>query len=196
MLDATLFQSNIYLSLGALNQPLEPWGAALQFCVPGNAYQCVDGRYVYAGALLDRHWSRLCELMGRPELAEAPGYADNSQRIANREVIDSLVAAWCSTRDSAEVVSLLDDAGLAVTFVNEYSDIAKEPYVREREMLVDVEIASGATTLITGPAVKFSRTPTSIRRRAPALGERTEELLSEVGVSADRYVQLRLAGVV
>lgn len=196
MLDAALFQSNGYLTLGAVEHPLEPWGSALQFCVPGNAYRCADGRHVYAGALLNRHWARLCELMGRPELAEAPGYADNTQRIENREVIDGLVADWCATQESAALVAMLDEAGLAVTLVNEYSDIAREPYVTERDMLLDVELADGTKVPLTGPAAKFSRTPTTIRRRAPALGEHTRELLDEVGVSAEEYEQLRLDHVV
>ncbi len=196
MLDAALFQSNGYLTLGAVGHPLEPWGAALQFCVPGNAYRCADGRYVYTGAILNSHWTRMCELMGRPELATAEGFADNSQRIDNREVVDGLVAEWCSSQDSAELVGKLEAAGLAVTLVNEYADLAQEPYVDEREMLVDTKLSDGGNAPLTGPAAKFSRTPTSIRRAAPALGEHTREVLSEVGVTSERYEQLRLDQIV
>jgi len=196
MLDAALFQSNGYLTLGAVEHDLEPWGAALQFCVPGNAYQCSDGRYVYAGALLNTHWARLCELMGRPELAEAPGFADNAQRIANREVVDSLVAEWCATQPSTTLVLALQEEGLAATLVNEYSDIAREPQVAERDMLISVELSDGNKAPLTGPAAKFSRTPTSIRRPAPALGEHTAEVLAEVGIQAEQYKQLRLDHIV
>ena len=190
MLDAALFQSNGYLTLGAIDHPLEPWGAALQFCVPGNAYLCADGRYVYTGAILDSHWARFCEL------GEAEGFANNSQRIANREAVDGLMAAWCASQDSGDLVATLEAAGLAVTLVNEYSDLAREPYVREREMLVDVKLSDGASAPLTAPAAKFSRTPTSIRRAAPALGEHTREVLAEVGVSDERYEQLRLDSIV
>jgi formyl-CoA transferase len=196
MLDTALFQSNGYLTLGAIEHPLEPWGSALQFCVPGNAYRCADGRYIYTGALLNTHWARMCELMGRPELAEAPGFADNSQRIENREVVDTLFAEWCATRQSRELVAELQEAGLAATMVNEYSDIAREPYVTERDMLVQVELSDGNTAPLTGPPAKFSRTPTSIRRPAPALGEHTAEILAEVGVASERYEQLRLDRIV
>jgi len=196
MLDAALFQSNGYLTLGAIDHPLEPWGSALQFCVPGNAYECADGRYVYTGAILNSHWARMCELMGRPELGDAEGFADNTQRIANREVVDGLMVEWCASKDSGEFVEMLEGAGLAATLVNEYSDLAREPYVEEREMLINVKLSDGASAPITAPAAKFSRTPTSIRRPAPALGEHTREVLEEVGVSAQRFEQLRLDSIV
>jgi formyl-CoA transferase len=196
MLDAALFQSNGYLTLGAVGHPPEPWGAALQFCVPGNAYRAADGRYVYAGVLLDAHWARLCDLMGRPDLVGAPGFADNTQRVANRAAVDALVAEWCAGLPSAELVAQLQAAGLAATMVNEYGDLAGEPQVAEREMLVEVELADGAKAPLTGPAAKFSRTPTSIRRPAPGLGQHTEEILQELGVPERRYQQLRLDGIV
>lgn len=140
MLDAVLFQSNGYLTLGAIEHDLEPWGAALQF--------------------------------------------------------DSLVAAWCATQQSATLVTTLQAEGLAATLVNEYSDIAREPQVTERDMLVSVELADGNKAPLTGPAAKFSRTPTSIRRPAPAPGEHTAEVLAEVGVAAEQYEQLRLDCIV
>jgi formyl-CoA transferase len=196
MLDVALFQSNGYLTLGAVGVELEPWGAALQFCVPGNAYRCADGRYLYTGALLNSHWARFCELMGRPELADAPGFADNTERVANRTVVDGLVAQWCASQPSGELVELLQANGLAATMVNTYEDLARERYVAERDMLVEVELSDGTKAPLTGPAAKFSRTPTSIRRPAPALGEHTEEILGELGVPPERFTQLRLEGII
>ena len=71
-----------------------------------------------------------------------------------------------------------------------------EAHVSEREMLVDVKLSDGNTAPLTAPAAKFSRTPTSIRRAAPALGEHTREILDEFGVTAERYEQLRLDNIV
>ncbi len=196
MLDATLFQSNGYLTLGAIGHPLDPWGAALQFCVPGNAYQCADGRYVFTGALLDAHWVKLCELMDRPDLAYAPGYKEGAERLDNRKVIDDLVAAWCTLQQSTELADALQAAGLPATVVNEYGELATEPHVLERDMLIETELSDGVKAPLTGPAAKFSRTPTTIRRPAPGLGQHTEEILATVGVSSERCEQLRLAGIV
>ena len=71
----------------------------------------------------------------------APGYADNTQRVENREVIDELVAEWCATQQSAELAEVLLAAGLAATVVNEYRDLAEEAHIAERDMLVDVELS-------------------------------------------------------
>jgi crotonobetainyl-CoA:carnitine CoA-transferase CaiB-like acyl-CoA transferase len=74
--------------------------------------------------------------------------------------------------------------------------LAAEAHIAERDMLMSVELADGTKAPLTGPAAKFSRTPTSIRRPAPGLGQHTEDVLDEVGASAERYEQLRLDGIV
>lgn len=196
MLDTALFQSNGFLTLGAVGAELQPWGAAIQFCVPANADQCADGRYVYAGVLVDTHWARLCELMGRPELADAPAFSDNSERVANRETVDSLVAAWCATQQSAELATTLQAAGLAATLVNEYRDLASQAHVAERDMLVEVELADGTRRPSPARPPSSAAPPPRSRRPAPALGEHTAEILAEVGIPAQRYEQLRLDGIV
>ena len=196
MLDAALFQSNGYLTLGAVGVEMRPWGAALQFCVPGNAYQCADGRYIYTGAILNSHWARFCDLMGRPELADAPGYATNNERVEKREEIDGLMAALCAQHASSELVTKLQSLGLAATLVNDYADLAEADHVVERDMLISVQLSDGSTQPITGPAAKFSRTPTSIRRPAPSLGQHSREVLAEVGIGDERFEQLRLDGIV
>lgn len=196
MLDAALFQSNGYLTLGAVGIDMQPWGAALQFCVPGNAYRCADGRYVYTGAILNSHWAKFCELMGRPELADLPGYSTNTERVEKREEIDGLMVVLCASHSSGELVAKLQALGLAATLVNEYADLADADHVAERDMLVSVQLSDGSMQPITGPATKFSRTPTTIRQPAPSLGQHSREVLQEVGISNERFEQLRLDGIV
>ncbi|MEZ5262426.1 MAG: CoA transferase [Acidimicrobiales bacterium] len=132
MLDAALYQSNGYLTLGAIGHEVQPWGAALQFCVPGNAYRCADGRYVYTGAILPSHWARFCEADGPPELVHEPGWSTNTERVANRERVDALFADWCASQSSAELLEKLECHGLAGTLVMRYGDLATHPQVRER----------------------------------------------------------------
>ena len=196
MMDVVLFQSDGNLTLGAIGEPLMPWGAQLPNCVPGNAFRCRDERYVFTGCILDSHWERFCRLLGRPDLTHAPGWASNVERIANREAVHELFAHWCAGFDRDDLLDLLASESLPGAPVRSYDELVDDEHVRSREMLVDVELQDGGKAALTGPAVKFSRTPTAIRSPAPTPGQHTREVLEAVGVSAERYEQLRLDGVV
>ena len=84
------------------------------------------------------------------------------------------------TRD--EAISQLRDAGLPIAPVQTFVESAQDPHVLERDMLQPTELQDGTTVPITGPAVKFSRTPTRVRSPAPELGEHNEEILEEFGI--------------
>jgi len=195
LLDALLFQSNGYLTAGATGLPLQRWGSEVGVSVPTNTFRCDDG-YVYIAMILDAHWRKLCELMGRSELAEDARFATNVERIAHREQVNGIVAGWCATRTRTEVLDALNSIGVAVALVNSYAEAASEPHVLERDMLQSVTLSDGSEAPITGPAAKFSRTPTRVRHAAPVVGADTDSVLEAAGVSAARRATLRAAGVI
>jgi formyl-CoA transferase len=175
---------------------IEPrrWGNEIAVSTPTNSYACTDG-HVYLGVILDTHWQRLCELLGRPELALAPGFATNLERLDNRGAVDSLVAGWCRQRSAADVVRQLTEAGIVVAPVNDYRAAITDPHVRERDMLQSVEMVDGVRVEITGPAAKFSRTPTRVRHGAPLPNAHTDEVLGEV-LTHEQLAALRSAGAI
>ena len=71
--------------------------------VPTNTYACADG-YVYVAMILDSHWRKLCDLMGRPELGTPPGLATNAERMVNRDEANGAVQDWCADRSVDEVL--------------------------------------------------------------------------------------------
>ena len=79
LLDAMLFQSTGFLTLGAMGVPLPRLGNEFRIAAPANTYRCRDGR-VMAGVLLDAHWKRLARVIGRPEAADDPRYASTTVR--------------------------------------------------------------------------------------------------------------------
>jgi len=190
LLDAMLFQTPGYLTLGALGAPLPRLGNQFRIGAPANVYRCADGR-VMAGVLLDSHWRVLARLLGRPELAEDPAYASAAARLARRDAVDGLVADWMARRSVAEAVAQWVAAGLPIAPVQSYEEAARDPHVREREMLQEVDVEGRRRVPIVGPAAKFSRTPTSVRSGAPALGAHTDEILAELGVDPDERDSLR-----
>lgn len=196
LLDAILFQSCGYLTLGAMDVPMRRIGNEVGPTVPCNSYECADGKYVYLAVALDSHWQKLTALMGKPDLATATGLATNNERVVNRVLCDQVTAEWCRSLPRAEVIERCVENGLVIAPVETYADSARAPHVLERDMLVPTTLSDGSTAPITGPATKFSRTPTTVRHGAPTVGQHTDEVFGAIGVSPERLDALRRAKVI
>ena len=181
LLDAMLFQSNGLPTLGAMGIQPTRMGNEFGFAVPANVYECADGP-VYVGVLLDAHWQILAPILGEPDLAENPAFATRDDRAANRDICNMMLGDWLKVRKREEAISQLREAGLPIAPVQTFVESAQDPHVLERDMLQPTELQDGTTVPITGPAVKFSRTPTRVRTPAPDLGEHNEEILAEFGI--------------
>jgi formyl-CoA transferase len=195
LLDAMLFQTPGYLTLGALGVELPRLGNQFRIAAPANAYACRDGR-VIAGVVVDEHWRVLARLLGRPELADDPGYATGPARLARRDAVDRLLADWLAQRSVAEAVEQLGGAGLPIAPVRSYAEAARDPLLRDRDMLQEVDVEGARSVPVVGPAAKFSRTPTRVRTGAPALGAHTDDILAELGVDPDERAELRRDGII
>ncbi|OLT19101.1 carnitine dehydratase [Actinomadura sp. CNU-125] len=185
MLDSLLFSSSGLPTLAATGAPPPRLGNETDFVVPSNVYACSDG-HVYLAVALNKHWRALAEAMGRPELARAPGYRTNEERLADRDGINGIVADWCSARTVREVLSELSGRGLVVSAVRTFAEAAADPHVAARRTLVPTRLSDGTVVPLVAPPARFSRTPTGIRRGAPAPGADTAEVLAEAAVPERR----------
>ncbi len=195
LLDAILFQSDGLPTLGAMGVEPTRMGNEYGFAVPANVYDCKDGP-VYVGVVLDSHWKILARVIGNPELADDPSFATREGRTASRDACNAMLGGWLAERSRSEAMDILNAAGLAVAPVNTYSQAARDPHVIERDMLQQTRLEDGSTVPITGPAAKFSRTPTRVRTGAPGLGQHNEEILAELGFDEAARRKLRESGVV
>ena len=193
--DALLFQSNGMPTLGAMGIQPARMGNEFGAAVPSNVYDCLDGA-VFAGVLLDTHWRALAPIIGEPDLAEHESFASRSERLNNRELCNIMLGNWFASRTREEAIAAWRKAGLPIAPVNTYPEAAQDAHVLERDMLQQTTLPNGITAPITGPPVKFSRTPTRVRRRAPEIGEHNAEILQSIGLDADAQQALAASGVI
>jgi itaconate CoA-transferase len=149
---------------------------------PYDRYPTADGEQVVIGVQNDREWRRLAtDLIGRPDLGTDPRYATNVARTANRAEVDSLVGAATARLTSAELISLLDRAGVASARLNEMPDVVRHPVLDARDRWREVDSPVGPLRTLL-PPIGFGEEPRL--GPVPALGEHTEAVLTELGYSA------------
>jgi formyl-CoA transferase len=181
-----------YSAFGAVRGPA---GSAMPGIAPTNAYLCADGGYAIVAGNGDSIFKRLMAVIGRDDLASDPGLANNAGRVTRVEEIDAAIGAWAAKRPVAEVLAALDAASVPAGRIYTVADIASDPHYRDRGMLAEVEMEDGPL-MVPGIVPKLSATPGSQRTKAPALGEHTEEVLREIGLTDTQIGQLRARGVI
>jgi len=181
-----------YSAFGAVR---EPGGSALPGIAPSNAYPCADGVVLVAGNG-DSIFKRLMQAIGRSDLAEAPDLANNAGRVARVDEIDAAIGAWTASRSVAEVLSALNEAHVPAGKVYTARDIAEDPHYRARDMILTQRTREGYELEVPGIVPKLMGTPGAIRSAAPRLGEDTDAVLREVGLSEAQIAALRARGVV
>jgi formyl-CoA transferase len=181
-----------YSAFGAVR---EAAGSALPGIAPSNAYRCSDG-YVLVAGNGDSIFKRLMAAIGRPDLGEAPDLAGNAGRVARVAELDAAIEAWTAPRSVAEVLAVLGGARVPAGKVYTARDIAEDPHYRARNMILTQQTRDGDEIEVPGVVPKLMGTPGSVRSAAPRLGEDTDAVLREIGLSEAQIVALRERKVV
>ncbi len=181
---------------GAFGAVRGPGGSALPGIAPTNAYLCKDGGYVLVAGNGDSIFKRLMTVIGRDDLGNDPLLARNAGRVERVAELDTAIGAWTAQRSVDEALIALDGAAVPAGKIYTVADIAADPHYRAREMILKVKLDDGDTLEVPGIVPKLSRTPGSHRRNAPALGQDTEAVLREVGLSDAQIAALRERGVI
>ena len=173
----------------------EPAGSALPGIAPSNAYPCQDGWVLVAGNG-DSIFKRLMDAIGRPDLGAATDLANNTGRVARVEEIDAAIGAWSAQRTVQQVLDALGAVRVPAGKVYTAKDIAEDPHYRARDMLLTQQTRDGYSVEVPGIVPKLSATPGSIRSSAPHLGDDTDAVLAEAGLTAEQIAMLRSKGVI
>jgi len=174
----------------------EAAGSALPGIAPSNAYKCQDGGYVLIAGNGDSIFKRLMQTMRRDDLGLDAGLTDNAGRVQRVEEIDAAIGAWTATLSVAQVLELLDAASVPAGRIYNVADIAADPHYQARDMILQTVMADGSTLALPGIVPKLSRTPGSHRRNAPEIGQDTDAVLHDMGLTEAQIQALKDKGIV
>ena len=172
-----------------------PMGSAHRMNAPYQAIRCADG-YITMGAASDRLFHRLCEVLGHPEWEAQPEFADNASRVRHHTALAMLIEAITARQPRAHWLALLEKNEIPCGPINDYAQVFSDPQVLAREMVVEVDHPALGRIRTLGSPIKMSATPPDVSRCAPRLGEHTDEVLAEAGVSESEIETLRRAGAI
>jgi crotonobetainyl-CoA:carnitine CoA-transferase CaiB-like acyl-CoA transferase len=171
---------------------------------PQNLYLTADAdaegvrdEWVAIAVADDDQWLALCDALGRPSWAMDPTLTTAAGRHQRHDAIDLHLSSWCDARRGDEIVECLWAAGVPVAKVMQPHDQATLPQLQFRGFFEEVERAVTGTARHSTLPIRFSRGPHCVHRRpAPLLGEHTDEVLRDLGVSDDEMTELEDQGVI
>ena len=181
-----------YSAFGAVR---EAAGSALPGIAPSNAYRCIDG-YVLIAGNGDSIFKRLMQVIQRDDLAADPELTNNTGRVVRVAELDAAIGVWTATRPVSDVLDLLGQARVPAGKVYTARDIAEDPHYRARDMILSQTTRDGYALEVPGIVPKLLGTPGSVRSSAPGLGDDTDAVLQELGLSMQDISALRLRKVV
>jgi len=198
-IDASLFEAAIafsvwdaaeYWGTGRIPGPL---GTAHRMGAPYQALAAKDG-YFIIGANNARLWKRLGEALARPDLPADPRFATVADRLANRPALVAELEGFFGTRTVEESVDLLLAAGIPAGPILNYAESLGSAHALARGIVMDIDHPVEGKVKSIGFPVKMSRTPQTVSRHPPLLGEHTAEVLAELGIDARQRSTLRRRG--
>ena len=199
--DTSLVEAGVALSVWEATEYFSgpgvpaPLGSAHRMNAPYQAMRCADG-YVTVGANTDRLFQRLCGVLGHPEWADEPDFANNRSRVRNRTKLATLIESVMIGNPCRHWLSLLDAADIPCGPINDYAHVFADSQVTARGMVLETDHPVLGRLRTLGSPIKLSATPADAGRRAPLLGEHTHEVLTELGLTEDEVAAFRRSGAI
>ncbi|HET8567864.1 MAG TPA: CoA transferase [Candidatus Limnocylindria bacterium] len=162
---------------------------------PYQTFRASDG-YVNVGCANNALWERLCRALGREDLLEDRRFADNPSRVRHRDALVPQLERTIGALTKDEVVRRLREANVPVGPINDLGEVFTDPTVRHLGLIAEVDHPTAGKVRAPGIPVRMDGTPPSVRRHPPLLGEHTDEILGEVGFSAEEIAALRRDGAI
>jgi crotonobetainyl-CoA:carnitine CoA-transferase CaiB-like acyl-CoA transferase len=201
-IDVSLFDAQLSVMLNAFSAwfnagvELGRTGNDHPSAAPYGLYHASDGHLLIA-TFNDREFARLARLVGHPEWAEDPRFARNRERVANRAQLTAALGDVLARRTRAEWCALLNAGQVSCGPVNRMADLARDPQVLARELVVELQHPVAGRSASAASPIRLSDSPVTYRLAPPQMGEHTHEVLREwLKVDEDRIAELRQKKVV
>jgi crotonobetainyl-CoA:carnitine CoA-transferase CaiB-like acyl-CoA transferase len=173
-----------------------PTGNRSQFSCPGDTHRTRDG-WITLQTIGPALFERWCQLVAEPEFLEDARFASDQLRVLNGAILSERTQAWCSRLTNAEALAQLAEARIPAGPIYSPREVLNDPHVAATDMFTSMSypgIEAGVPLMMS--ALTLAGAPPPLRRRAPTLGEHTDESLGECGFSAAEIAGLRTARIV
>lgn len=168
---------------------------------PSNIYACAPGGpndYILLHTTRGgtKHWYKLLDLLGRQDLKDDPRFRSSTERAKYADEVDALIGAWTSQRTKHEAMRELGEAGVPAGAVLDTGELMNDEYLRSNGTFVEIDHTQHGKLVIPGWPVRMSQSHVPVTS-APALGEHTGEVLTEVlGLGTAEIERLRVSGAI
>ncbi|MDV8057983.1 MULTISPECIES: CaiB/BaiF CoA transferase family protein [unclassified Rhodococcus (in: high G+C Gram-positive bacteria)] len=163
---------------------------------PRNLYKTADGHWLAISTSANSIAERVLVLVGHPEVLDEPWFATGRQRAAHADLLDEYVGGWIGERTKDVVIDEFEKAGAAVAPVYKPSDLLSDPQVNAIEMVTTVEDDDLGPVRMQNVMWRMGGSPGRIRYTGRKHGADTDEVLTEIGCSADEIEAMRRDSVV
>jgi len=186
----SVWEATVYFEGNGIPGPI---GSAHRLSAPYQAFRCSDG-YFTIGAANDRNFAKVANLLGHSEWNSDPRFSSNTLRVQHRSELAALIEAQTSLESRDMWLQRFEEAGVPCGPILNYAEALVTPQAVAREMTLEVDHPTLGRLRTLGTPLKMSGMPLDPTRRAPMLGEHTDEVLSAAGYSENEIDQLRMAG--
>ena len=163
--------------------------------IPTGVFPTRDGHINIAAS--GKHiFARFCQTLDLMHLLQDERFADDASRSSNRVALNQAISAVTKQRSSAELIDMLNKAGVPCGPINRMDQVFADPQVRHLGMAAPVEHASLGNIEVVNQAIRLSRTPSRVVHATPEKGEHTDEVLREYGYDDKSIAEFRARKIV
>ena len=194
---STTFLTTPILDYTVNGRVMQRNGNKVTFAVPHNAYPCHgDDRWCAITVFTDDEWESLCQVIGKPELLTDSRFATFDARKDNEDELDKIISGWSANHTAERVETMMQDAGIAASVVENMADIFNDPQIKHREFFQLLKHSVIGEHNYRGLGFQLSKTPDA-RFAGPALGEHNEYVFKELlGMSDDEISDALVDGAI